>query len=333
MTNNLLDQLRTMTAVVADSGDFQAIRKFNPVDATSNPSLITAAAQMPEYQSIIDETVSQAKKDAGERAGKAEVLALALDRVAVAFGRKALEVVPGRVSTEGDARLVHDTEATLKNARFLVSEYEKAGVPRERVLIKVAATWEGMRAAEILEKEDIRCNMTLLFSFHQAVGCAEAGATMISPYVGRIMEWHKKETGRDYSAAEDPGVVEVIKIYNYFRKFGYKTAVMAASFRNIGEVSELAGLDLMTITLPVLTKLANTEGRLVRKLDPEKAASMDIAKVSMDKATYDAMHKANRQATENLNKGIKGFIKAQETLEAFLADRLAKLESGRASAA
>jgi transaldolase len=334
MTNNLLDQLRTMTAVVADSGDFEAIREFKPVDATANPSLITAAAQMPEYQSIIDETVRQAKKDAGSGASKEQIVSLALDRVAVAFGRKALEVVPGRVSTQGDARLVYDTEATVKNARFLMSEYEKAGVPRERVMIKVAATWEGIRAAEILEKEDIRCNMTLLFAFHQAVACAEVGATMISPYVGRIMEWYKKETGSDsYPADEDPGVVAVTKMYNYFRKFGYKTAVMAASFRNIGEVTELAGLDLMTITLPVLTELKNTEGHLVRKLYPEKAATVDIEKMTIDQATYEAMHAADRQATENLNNGIAGFIKAQETLEALLAERLAKMESGRASAA
>lgn len=327
MTKNLLEQLRTMTTVVADTGDFNSMEKYKPVDATSNPSLITAAAQMPEYQGLIDETLLSAKKDSGEGANEAQVLALAFDRLAVLFGRKALEIVPGRVSTQVNAHVCYDTYATLKEARYLISKYESAGIPRERVLIKIAATWEGIRAAEVLEREGIRCNMTLLFAFHQAVASAEAGATLISPYVGRIMEWYKKDTGRDsYPAAEDPGVVAVTQMYNYFKKFGYKTQVMAASFRNIGEVSELAGLDLMTITLPVLTDLVNTSGEIVQKLDPAKAAAMDIPKISIpNKATFEAMHAADRQATENLNKGIAGFIDAQATLEALLHGRLVKL--------
>lgn len=327
MTKNLLDQLRTMTTVVADTGDFQSMVEYKPIDATSNPSLITAAAQMPEYQALIDEVLVSAKKDSGDGADERQVLALAFDRLVVLFGCKALEIVPGRVSTQVNARVCYDTYGMLKEARYLLSKYEGMGVPRERVYIKVPATWEGIRAAEILEREGIRCNMTLLFGFHQAVASAEAGATLISPYVGRIMEWYKKDTGRDsYPPAEDPGVLAVVQMYNYFKKYGYKTRIMAASFRNIGEACELAGLDLMTITLPVLNELKNTEMDLERKLYPEKAIRMDIPKISIpDKATYEKLHAADRQATENLNKGIAGFIEAQETLETLLHKRLIAL--------
>jgi transaldolase len=328
MPKSLLEQLRDMTVVVADTGDIQAIEKFKPRDATTNPSLITAAAQMPEYQGIVDETLLQAKKDAGSGAAEAQIVSLAFDRLAVSFGKKILEIVPKRVSTEVDARLSYDTEATIAKGRYLISEYEKAGIPRDRILIKIASTWEGIRAAEVLEKEGIHCNLTLLFGLHQAIACAEAGATLISPFVGRILDWHKKDTGRDYSPAEDPGVLSVTQIYNYYKKFGYKTEVMGASFRNIGEITELAGCDLLTISPNLLAQLQETTEDLPRKLDPAKAATMKIEKLSLDKTTFDQMHAADRMASEKLDEGIKGFSKALETLESLLASRLARLESG-----
>jgi transaldolase len=325
---NLLEQLRKMTVVVADTGDLASIEKFKPQDTTTNPSLITAAAQMPEYQVIVDETLLQAKKDAGESASKAAVLSLAFDRLAVSFGKKILDMGRGRVSTEVDARLSYDTEGTVKKAHFLISEYEKAGIDRKRVLIKIAATWEGIRAAEILEKEGIHCNLTLLFGLHQAIACAEAGITLISPFVGRILDWYKKDTGKDYAPAEDPGVLSVTTIYNYYKKFGYKTEVMGASFRNIGEITELAGSDLLTISPGLLKELEATEGTLVRKLDPANAATMTIEKITVDEATFVKMHAADRMATDKLSEGIDGFAKALEALEALLANRLAQLESG-----
>lgn len=328
MPKTLLEQLREMTVVVADTGDIQAIEKFKPRDATTNPSLITAAAQMPEYQEIVDETLLQAKKDAGSSATEAQVVSLAFDRLAVSFGKKILEIVPKRVSTEVDARLSYDTEATIAKGHYLISEYEKAGISRDRILIKIASTWEGIRAAEVLEKEGIHCNLTLLFGLHQAIACAEAGVTLISPFVGRILDWYKKDTGRDYAPAEDPGVLSVTEIYNYYKKFGYNTEVMGASFRNIGEITELAGCDLLTISPNLLAQLQETTGDLPRKLDPAKVAAMEIEKLSIDKATFDQMHAADRMASEKLDEGIKGFSKALETLESLLASRLAGLESG-----
>jgi transaldolase len=328
MSKNLLEQLRAMTVVVADTGDIQAIEKFKPRDATTNPSLITAAAQMPEYQEIVDDTLLQAKKDAGSGATEAEIVSLAFDRLAVSFGIKILEIVPKRVSTEVDARLSYDTEATIAKGRYLISEYEKAGISRDRVLIKIASTWEGIRAAEVLEKEGIHCNLTLLFGLHQAIACADAGATLISPFVGRILDWYKKDTGRDYLPSEDPGVLSVTQIYNYYKKFGYKTEVMGASFRNLGEITELAGCDLLTISPNLLTQLQETTEELPRKLDPAKVATMEIEKLTMDKTTFDQMHTADRMASEKLDEGIKGFSKALETLENLLAIRLEKLESG-----
>lgn len=326
MSRNLLEQLREVTVVVADTGDLQAIEKFTPRDATTNPSLITAAAQMPEYQEIVDETLLQAKQDAGSGATEAQIASLAFDRLAVSFGKKILEIVPKRVSTEVDARLSYDTESTIAKGRYLISEYEKAGIARDRILIKIASTWEGIRAAEVLEKEGIHCNLTLLFGLHQAIACAEAGVTLISPFVGRILDWYKKDTGRDYAPSEDPGVLSVTQIYNYYKKFGYKTEVMGASFRNIGEIIELAGCDLLTISPNLLAQLQQTVGELPRKLDPAKAATMEIEKLTIDKATFDQMHTADRMASEKLDEGIKGFSKALETLEDLLADRLAKLE-------
>jgi len=328
MSRSLLEQLREMTVVVADTGDIQAIEKFTPRDATTNPSLITAAAQMPEYQEIVDETLLQAKKDAGADATEAEIVSLAFDRLAVSFGKKILEIVPQRVSTEVDARLSYDTDATIAKGRYLISEYEKAGISRERILIKIASTWEGIQAAEILEKEGIHCNLTLLFGIHQAIACADAGVTLISPFVGRILDWYKKDTGKDYAPAEDPGVLSVTAIYNYYKKFGYTTEVMGASFRSVGEIIELAGCDLLTISPGLLAQLQETIGALPRKLDPAKAATMEIEKLTIDKATFDQMHSADRMASEKLDEGIKGFSKALETLEDLLAKRLAKLESG-----
>ncbi|MEO1004868.1 MAG: transaldolase [Cyanobacteria bacterium J06638_38] len=327
MNSNLLEQLKAVTVVVADTGDIQAIETFTPRDATTNPSLITAAAQMPQYQEIVDTTLKQAREEVGESATTAEVVTLAFDRLAVAFGLKILEIVPGRVSTEVDARLSYDTEATLEKARYLISQYEAAGISRDRVLIKIASTWEGIKAAEILEQEGIHCNLTLLFGLHQAIACAEAGITLISPFVGRILDWYKKDTGRDsYPATEDPGVLSVTKIYNYYKKFGYQTEVMGASFRNIEEITELAGCDLLTISPKLLEQLRSKVAELPRKLDPELATQADMEKVSVDKATFDKMHDADRMASEKLAEGIQGFTKALVALEKLLAERLARLE-------
>ena len=327
MSKTLLEQLRDLTVVVADTGDIQAIEKFTPRDATTNPSLITAAAQMPEYREIVDETLLQAKKDVGAESTQADIVSLAFDRLAVSFGKKILEIVPGRVSTEVDARLSYDTEATIAKARYLISEYEKAGLTRDRILIKIASTWEGIRAAEVLEKDGIHCNLTLLFGFHQAVACAEAGVTLISPFVGRILDWYKKDTGRDsYLPEEDPGVLSVTEIYNYYKKFGYNTEVMGASFRNIGEICELAGCDLLTISPKLLDELRSTTAELPRKLDPAIALQTDIEQISVDKDTFDRMHAENRMASEKLSEGIKGFSKALEALENLLAERLAFLD-------
>ncbi len=327
MPKNLLEQLREMTVVVADTGDIQAIETFKPRDATTNPSLITAAAQMPQYQGIVDDTLKGARQSLGKEAAASQVASLAFDRLAVSFGLKILEIIEGRVSTEVDARLSYDTEGTIAKAREIIAQYEAAGISKERVLIKIAATWEGIQAAAVLEKEGIHCNLTLLFGLHQAIACAEAGVTLISPFVGRILDWYKKDTGRDsYPPAEDPGVLSVTQIYNYYKKFGYKTEVMGASFRNIGEITELAGCDLLTIAPSLLSELQSTEGDLERKLDPTKAANASIEKIAMDKATFDRMHVENRMASEKLSEGIDGFTKALETLEKLLATRLAYLE-------
>ncbi len=328
MAKNLLEQLREMTIVVADTGDIQAIEQFTPRDATTNPSLITAASQMPQYQEIVDETLLQAKQDAGANATNEQIASLAFDRLAVSFGKKILQIVPNRVSTEVDARLSYDTEATIAKGRELIAQYEAFGISRERVLIKIASTWEGIKAAQVLEQEGIHCNLTLLFGLHQAIACAEAGITLISPFVGRILDWHKKSTGKEYVGAEDPGVQSVTTIYNYYKKFGYKTEVMGASFRNITEIEELAGCDLLTISPQLLAELVSTEKELTRKLDPAKAASLEIEKLWIDKATFEKMHAADPMASDKLDEGIKGFTKALEALEKLLSTRLARLETG-----
>lgn len=327
MAKNLLEQLREVTIVVADTGDIQAIEKFQPRDATTNPSLITAAAQMPQYQEIVDGTLKTARQELGTDATASDVANLAFKRLAVAFGLKILQIVPGRVSTEVDARLSYDTEATIAQGRDLIAQYELAGVSRDRILIKIASTWEGIKAAEVLEKEGIHCNLTLLFGLHQAIACAEAGATLISPFVGRILDWYKKETGRDsYPPAEDPGVLSVTKVYNYYKKFGYNTEVMGASFRNTGEITELAGCDLLTISPGLLGELESTTCELPTKLSVEKAVQSDAEKIIMDKETFEQMHAEDRMASQKLDEGIKGFSKALESLEKLLAERLTRLE-------
>ena len=327
LPKSFLDQLREMTVVVADTGDIHAIELVKPQDATTNPSLITAAAQMPQYQEIVDETLLEARTDLGKDATTAQVVSLAFDRLAISFGMRILQIIPGRVSTEVDARLSYDTAATVEKAHYLISQYEAHGISRDRILIKIAATWEGIKAAESLEKEGIHCNLTLLFGLHQAIACAEAKVKLISPFVGRILDWYKKDTGRDsYPAAEDPGVLSMAKIYNYYKKFGYKTEIMGASFRNKEEIIELAGCDLLTISPALLDELHHIEGELIRKLDPAIASQSDIEKITMDKDTFEAMHLSDRMASEKLDEGIKGFSKALVTLEELLTARLAKLD-------
>jgi transaldolase len=327
MSKTLLEQLRTMTTVVADTGDIDAIEKVKPQDATTNPSLITAAAQMPQYQPIVDGVLLEAKKKLGDNAGDEAVAKEAFKHLAIAFGKKILAIVPGRVSTEVDARLSYDTEGTIKMAHDIIQLYADQGISKERILIKIASTWEGIRAAEVLEKEGIHCNLTLLFGMHQAIACAEAGVTLISPFVGRILDWYKKDTGKDYQGAEDPGVQSVTRVYNYFKKFGYKTVVMGASFRNIGEIEELAGCDLLTISPNLLHELEAKQGDLPRKLDASKAKSLEIEKINVDKETFDKMHAADRMAHDKLKEGIEGFTKALENLEQLLSKRVAELST------
>jgi transaldolase len=329
MAKSLLEQLREMTVVVADSGDIQSIEQFKPQDSTTNPSLLTAAAEMPQYQPIVDEVLLEAKKQLGPQAKDSDVANLAFRHLAVAFGKKILAIVPGRVSTEVDARLSYDTEATMKQAREIIQQYDQAGISRERVLVKIASTWPGIKAAEQLEREGIHCNLTLLFGVHQAVACAEAKVTLISPFVGRILDWYKKDTGKDYQGAEDPGVQSVTTIYNYFKKFGYKTVVMGASFRNIGEIRELAGCDLLTIAPKLLEELKDTQGDLPRKLDPKNAQSLQIEKIPMNEEIFEKMHAEDRMAHDKLKEGIEGFSAALEKLEKLLADRLAKMGAGK----
>jgi transaldolase len=323
---NLLEQLATMTVVVADTGDIEAIRQFTPRDATTNPSLILAAAQIPTYQNLIDRSLSESRAVMGESAPVEDVVAEALDEISVTFGKEILRIVPGRVSTEVDARLSYNTEATIEKARKLIGLYEQAGVNRERVLIKIASTWEGIRAAEKLEQEGIHCNLTLLFGFAQAVACAEAGVTLISPFVGRILDWYKASSGREsYPGPEDPGVLSVTRIFNYYKTYGYKTEVMGASFRNIDEIIELAGCDLLTISPALMEQLRSKDGILVRKLIANAPGSSE-QKIHVDKPMFDDLMEADRMATEKLDEGIRGFSKAIETLEVQLAHRLASLE-------
>jgi transaldolase len=305
---NQLEQLKQFTTVVADTGDFQSIKQFTPQDATTNPSLILKAVQKPEYRPLLEKAI---KDHPGLSTGDV------IDRVLVAFGMEILKIIPGRVSTEIDAALSFDTEATVAKGRELIALYEEAGVGRERVLIKIASTWEGIRASEILQKEGIRTNMTLLFALPQAIACAEAGAQLISPFVGRIYDYFKKTTGIDYMGAEDPGVQSVKRIYSYYRKFGYKTEVMGASFRNTSQILELAGCDLLTISPDLLQKLAETEGKVERKLLPE--ATVSIEKVKLDEKTFRFMMNEDAMATEKLAEGIRAFCADSGKLKQMIA--------------
>jgi transaldolase len=315
-----LAQLRTMTVVVADTGELQQIEKYRPQDATTNPSLITAAAGKAEYQDVIERALRWAS---GKASGDGRVRA-AVDRLAVEFGLRILQLIPGRVSTEVDARKSFDTQATVDQARAIIAQYAEAGVPRERVLIKIASTWEGIKAAELLEREGIHCNLTLLFGLHQAAACAEAEATLISPFVGRIVDWYRKSTGRDsYPPVEDPGVVSVTTIYNYFKRYDYRTEVMGASFRNAGEITELAGCDLLTISPALLGELEASTAPLSRKLDPARARSMAIDKLTLDEAAFRTRHAADEMASDKLAEGIQGFTDALVALEKLIAARYA----------
>ena len=294
---NQLEQLKQYTTVVADTGDFQSIKAYAPQDATTNPSLILKAVQKPEYRPLLEKAIADAPG--------ASVEAI-VDSLLIAFGVEILKYVPGRVSTEIDAALSFDTEATVAKGRELIALYEKNGVSRERVLIKIASTWEGIRAAEILEKDGIHCNLTLLFSLCQAVACAEAGVKLISPFVGRIYDWYKKSTGTDYQGADDPGVQSVKRIYQYYRKFGYDTEVMGASFRNTSQILELAGCDLLTISPDLLQKLADSDAPVERKLVKDDSA--DIEKIAIDEKTFRFMLNEDAMATEKLAEGIRAFV-------------------------
>ncbi len=319
---NLAESLKKYTTVVADTGDIEAIARHHPQDATTNPSLLYQAAQMTAYRHLIEE----AAEEAVERGGRHEQMAEEfIDRLFVLFGWEILRVVPGRVSTEVAAKLSFDTAGTIAKARKLISLYEKKGVNRERVLIKIASTWEGIRGAEILEKDGIHCNLTLLFSFAQAVACAEAGVTLISPFVGRIYDWHKKERGgAEIPADQDPGVASVTRIYNYYKKYGYKTQVMGASFRNVNQIVQLTGCDLLTISPELLDRLEQTEGTLDRKLDFAKAKASKDEKLHLDEKTFRWMHNQDAMATEKLAEGIRKFNSDAHHLEEYALSQVAE---------
>jgi transaldolase len=311
MPTNQLDQLKKITTVVADTGDFDSMKAYAPRDATTNPSLVLKAAGQADYAHLVD----QALKDSGQGAAVSAVI----DRLLVLFGIEILKILPGRVSTEVDARLSFDREGSMAKAREIIALYEKSGVDRERVLVKVASTWEGIKAAEQLQKEHINCNLTLLFSFPQAVACADAGVKLISPFVGRILDWHKKNSGHDFAPTEDPGVISATEIYNYYKKFGFKTEVMGASFRSKGEILELAGCDLLTIAPKLLGELAASTDPVVRKLDPQAAARADLKQVHFDEKAFRFALNEDAMATEKTAEGIRVFsadiVKLEKLLE------------------
>ena len=308
---NQLDQLKQFTKVVADTGDFQSMAEYQPQDATTNPSLILAAVKDSKYEALVKEAI----------AGAANVDA-AIDQVLIAFGNEILKIVPGRVSTETDARLSFDTQGTVDKARELIAIYEKSGTSRERVLIKIASTWEGIRAAEILQKEKINCNLTLMFSLVQAVACAEGNIKLVSPFVGRIYDWFKKDTGKEYVGAEDPGVQSVTEIFHYYKKFGHETEVMGASFRNKGQIIELAGCDLLTISPKLLEELQNGEDKIAQKLDAAESVKMDIEKVACDENSFRFMMNEDAMATEKTAEGIRKFSADIVKLEGLIAGYL-----------
>jgi transaldolase len=310
-----LDQLKTMTDVVADTGDIEAIKRFKPMDATTNPSLLLKAAQLPQYAPLVEQAKQWAKSQGGN---DAEQLSNCSDKLAVAIGCEILNIIPGRISTEVDSRLSFDTDATLAKARRLIDLYAEAGIDKQRVLIKIASTWEGICAAKILEQEGINCNLTLLFGFAQAAACAEAGVFLISPFVGRILDWYKANTAQsEYSAEQDPGVLSVTHIYNFYKQHGYNTVVMGASFRNIGEIEQLAGCDRLTISPQLLEELANDNNKLARKLDPQTAGQA-IAKPDSSEAAFRWAMNEDAMATEKLAEGIRNFTIDQIKLEQLL---------------
>ncbi|THE24012.1 transaldolase [Vibrio cholerae O1 biovar El Tor] len=315
--SNKLAQLRKLTTVVADTGEIDAIKKYQPEDATTNPSLILKAAQIAEYAPLIDQAIAYAKTQSND---KAQQVQDTCDMLAVNIGKEILKTIPGRISTEVDARLSYDTERSVAKARQLVKMYNDAGISNDRILIKLASTWEGIRAAEILEKEGINCNLTLLFSFAQARACAEAGVFLISPFVGRIMDWYKAKEGRDFAASEDPGVLSVTKIYNYYKEHGYKTVVMGASFRNIGEILELAGCDRLTIAPSLLAELEAAEGELVAKLVDSKGSKARPAPMTHSEFLWE--HNLDAMAVEKLAEGIRNFAVDQGKLEAMIVAKL-----------
>lgn len=310
---NKLEQLKKMTVIVADTGEIEEIKKYHPTDATTNPSLILAAAEKPEYAYLVSAAIA---------AGKSQGLEAVIDHLFVNFGLEILKIVPGRVSTEVDARLSFDVQGSVAKARKLISLYEAAGINRSRILIKLASTWEGAKAAEILEKEGIHCNMTLLFSLPQAIACALAKATLISPFVGRILDWHKKAEGKDFAPHEDPGVASVTEIYHYYKKFGYKTEIMGASFRNAGEILELSGCDLLTIAPKFLQELQNAEGSVEQKLSPEKAKASNIERIPLDESRFRWLLCSNPMASDKLYEGIRNFAKDLIKLEQLIAPRI-----------
>jgi transaldolase len=319
---NLAESLKNYTTVVADTGDIEAIARHRPQDATTNPSLLYQAAQMPAYRHLVEEATDEALERGGSHEQMAEEF---IDRLCVSFGCEILNVVPGRVSTEVAASLSFDTAATVAKARKLISLYQRKGVGRERILIKIASTWEGIRAAEILEKEGIHCNLTLLFSFAQAVACAEAGVTLISPFVGRIYDWHKKQNGgAEIAADQDPGVASVTRIYNYYKKYGYATQVMGASFRNMNQIIRLAGCDLLTISPDLLEQLEHSDGILDRKLDPIKAKASEDEKLHLDEKSFRWMHNEDAMATEKLAEGIRKFNSDAHRLQDYAISQVAE---------
>jgi transaldolase len=312
---NLLESLKRYTTVVADTGDIESIAEYQPQDATTNPSLIYQAVQKPQYQHLVDEALEYAIAFPGDRAARTEAF---LDKLLINFGCEILQIVPGRVSTEVDAGLSFDTESTLGKARKLIGMYESQGIERERVLIKVASTWEGIRAAEQLEREGIHCNLTLLFSFAQAVACAEARVTLISPFVGRIYDWYRKERGSDIPADEDPGVASVTRIYNYFKKFGYKTQIMGASFRKADQIIRLAGCDLLTISPDLLKQLESTEGQITRRLSMETAKASNDNILHLNEKSFRWMHNEDAMAVDKLSEGIRKFYADTRKLEQYV---------------
>ena len=317
---NKLEQLKKLTTIVADTGEFEEIKKYKPTDATTNPSLILAASNLPEYQFLIEEAVQYGKKQ-----GKSpkEIIELAVEKAFVNFGVEILKIVPGRVSTEVDARLSFDVKGSILKAKHYLALYEKAGISKDRILIKLASTWEGIQAATELEKEGIHCNMTLMFSMAQAVGCAQAKATLISPFVGRILDWYKKAEGKaGYAHGEDPGVLSVSEIYRYYKKHGIKTQIMGASFRNLDEILELAGCDLLTIAPKLLEELSKADGPVPKKLDAEEAKKSTTPLLELDEKKFRWMLCDNAMATEKLYEGIRNFAKDTVKLEKLLEQKL-----------